>query len=105
MGLYAVQYEYSADEAPDRQRVRPDHAAYLKELDTKQLLVLSGPYTDGTGALLMVRGDSEEGCRRLLDSDPFWMAGLVRGRRISQFSVGFGLPAESDRVIPPTTTR
>ena len=101
MGLYVVLYAYSAHLAEARQRVRPDHAAYLADLERRGLLVLSGPYADGTGALLLVRADGEEDCCTELNADPFWTAGLVDGREIRRFKVGFGLPDETDRVVRP----
>lgn len=103
MGLQVALYRYSADTADERTKVRPDHAAFLTDLNQRGHLVLSGPYPDGSGALLMVRSDSESECRRLLDDDPFWQAGLVDGRELRGFLVGFGLPDETDRVARPLT--
>ncbi|WP_382309819.1 YciI family protein [Herbiconiux sp. UC225_62] len=104
MGLFAVQYEYSTADVEGRQLVRPDHAAYLRGLEARRILVFSGPYPDGTGALLMLRSETEDECRSVLDSDPFARAGLVHGRRISPFLVGLGLPEETDRVAPASGT-
>jgi uncharacterized protein YciI len=101
MSLYLVQYAYSADCAGGRQQVRPAHAEYLAELEADGLLVLCGPYTDGSGALFLMRSETEEDCLRIFDADPFWKSGLVDDRRVDQFLVGFGLPDETDRVVRP----
>lgn len=104
MGLCVVEYDYSPESADDRSQVRPDHAAYLAGLAQDGKMILSGPYTDGTGALFLVRAESEEDCQTCFDADPFWTAGLVAGRRFHRFLLGFGLPDETDRVVRPAVS-
>lgn len=105
MGLHVALYGYTASTADDRTKVRPDHAAFLADLDRRGHLVLSGPYPDGSGALLMVRAENAAQCRTLLDADPFWKAGLIDDREFRGFLVGFGLPDETDRVPRPPVRR
>lgn len=105
MSLFVVHYAYSAETANERSLVRHEHAKYLASLQQDGALVLSGPYTDGTGALFLVRADSAQSCSAYFDDDPFWSAGLVEGRAVRQFLVGFGLPDETDRVMVPSPTR
>ncbi|WP_300681510.1 YciI family protein [Nocardioides sp.] len=80
MPIYAVTYGYSPTEAAGRDRVRPDHRAFLAEQDG---LLLSGPTDDG--ALLLFEAKSAVELEDLLDEDPFWTEHLVAERTIVEW--------------------
>ena len=93
MSYFAVHYTY--DPTPGAlEAVRPEHRAYLQSL-TATALVASGPYvgTDSPAALLLFRAASAAEVERLLDEDPFWIAGLIRERVVNEWNPVIGILA------------
>ncbi|HLS40802.1 MAG TPA: YciI family protein [Ornithinicoccus sp.] len=90
MTVYAVQYAYADDPALDEHR--PAHRAFLRALHEEGTLLASGPFADdgGPGALLLLRGDSEQGVRDLLREDPFQQQGLVEQVTVREWDPVFG---------------
>lgn len=72
MSFFVLEYRY-ADLAA-RARVRPDHLAYALSLHKKGTVVLAGPVGDGSGAMMVLRVDSEEEARRVIRDDPYTAA-------------------------------
>jgi uncharacterized protein YciI len=72
---YAASIEYLQDSAVVEAH-RPAHRAYLTSLLEKGQLFASGPYADGSGALIIYEADSPEAAANLLESDPFHTAGV-----------------------------
>ncbi|NHU47520.1 NAD-binding protein [Rhodococcus sp. A14] len=87
--LFAVEYEYSPDTSA-RDKLRPHHRRFLRQLHQEGTLVFSGPYTHTPRALLMLRTDTAEQAGRDLDNDPFMVHGLITNRNISPFRLGIG---------------
>ena len=54
----------------------PDHLAYLRDIDAAGKLVLSGPFGDRTGGMIMVRAASLEEARAIAEADPLIARGL-----------------------------
>ncbi len=54
----------------------PDHLAYLQQLDAAGILVLSGPFTDRTGGMIVVRATSLDEARRIAEADPLVARGV-----------------------------
>lgn len=98
MGFYVVLYEYSEKTSTERGHLRRDHATYLQDLYEHEVLVLSGPFATGRGALLLMRAGNSKEVEDILDRDPFSLAGVVASRTIQPFRLGFGLPDETDRI-------
>ncbi|MEJ5945732.1 YciI family protein [Pseudokineococcus basanitobsidens] len=74
-----IRYRAPAEEVA---AVRPEHRRHLQDQHARGLLVLSGPWADGTGACLVYRVEEEgtpaqERVRALLETDPFRREGLV----------------------------
>jgi uncharacterized protein len=72
---YAAIIEYITD-AEKVQSVRPTHREYLHSLKAQGRLAASGPFTDGSGALIIYEADSPEQAEDLLRNDPFHQAGV-----------------------------
>jgi uncharacterized protein YciI len=72
---YAAIFSYPND-ADLVQRVRPEHRAYLRGVQERGQLVTAGPFTDGSGALIIYEAESEEAVRRLIEEDPFRREGI-----------------------------
>jgi uncharacterized protein len=86
MSLFAVEYVYAAGSEAARDEHRADHRAFLAGLDPQRggvSLVASGPYSDGSGALLLFNAGSEEELSATLKRDPFNSNGLVAGLRVT----------------------
>jgi uncharacterized protein YciI len=66
---------------PDRSRVqavRPEHRTYLNGLRQQGQLVVAGPFTDDTGALIVYEAAGAEQAEQLLRADPFCREGIFQ---------------------------
>ncbi len=72
---YAAIIEYLPDPAKV-QAVRPEHRQYLQGLRQKGQLAIAGPFTDGSGGLLIYETASTEEAEQLLRKDPFFREGI-----------------------------
>jgi uncharacterized protein YciI len=89
MATFAVTYTYAA--TPEAlAEIRPTHRVYLSQLLSDGVLLASGPFTDADGALLIVSADSVEEVAKILDLDPFDIAGFISERAITQWNPVFG---------------
>jgi uncharacterized protein YciI len=81
--VFAVTYEYD-QRAGERDALRPDHRAFLRDLHDAGVLLASGPLDGGPGpgALLLLRAEDDRAALATLDADPFWTAGLVAERSV-----------------------
>lgn len=89
MARFAVEYVYTADTAK-RDEVRPAHRAFLAEAAGRGELLVSGPWADNTGALLVFEAEDETTLKQLLQHDPFAEADLVSRVRINEYSPVLG---------------
>jgi uncharacterized protein YciI len=72
---FAAIIEYVQD--TDRvQAVRPAHRQYLTGLKVNGQLAMAGPFTDGSGALIVYETATVEEAERLLQGDPFFENGI-----------------------------
>ncbi len=94
MGLFVALLEFTEDEEL-RQRTRPGHRAYLKSLLDAGKLVMSGPWVDDTGALLIYEAKDMAAAERLLDDDPYQDAGVLANARIKEWRVVLQAPASN----------
>ncbi|WP_028478614.1 YciI family protein [Nocardia sp. CNY236] len=85
MPIFAVHYEYSAATVPGRDAHRPAHRTWLAGLLTSGTLLTSGPYPDGSGALLLFRSASPAELQGLLARDPFAREGLIDDVRVVEW--------------------
>jgi uncharacterized protein len=72
---FAAIIEYLSD-AEKVQSFRPAHRQYLAQLRERGQLAVSGPFTDGTGALIVYEAASSEEAEKLLKGDPFHQNGI-----------------------------
>ncbi|MEE1620094.1 YciI family protein [Zafaria sp. J156] len=83
MTIFAVEYVYGTGTDAARDEHRPEHRAFLASLTDAEgvSLVASGPYADGSGALLILRAPDEARLASALQQDPFNAQGLVSALR------------------------
>lgn len=48
-----------------------EHAAFMDRLFEAGKILLGGPFTDGSGAMVIVRTESEQEARTIFDDDPW----------------------------------
>ncbi len=69
MALFAVEYTYSDATASARDEHRPKHRAWLGDLVDQGIVRATGPWTDGSGALILVDVADEAAARELMGQD------------------------------------
>lgn len=94
---YAAAIEYSQDKARV-DAARPAHRAYLTSLIETDQLFASGPFEDGSGALIVYEADSPEAVEALMKADPFFAAGVFLTWTIRPWKVVFFNPKLAPQV-------
>lgn len=74
---FAVIVDYDAND-PKVPAVRPAHREYLAGLVASGKLAISGPFTEGGGALLVMEADTKEQVAEILQADPFVKEGVFK---------------------------
>lgn len=72
---YAAMIEYIQDKEKI-ESIRPTHREYLRSLLAKGQLAISGPCTDGWGAIIVYEANSAEEAETFLKGDPFHAGGV-----------------------------
>ena len=72
---YAAIIEYITD-AEKVQAIRPVHREYLGKLKEQGKLAASGPFHDGSGALIIYETETPEDAEALVREDPFNQNGV-----------------------------
>jgi len=83
--LSVVLYDYADGSADTRDELRPAHREFL---DSRDDLVLSGPTAAG-GAVIIYEAEPTE-LEAWLDGDPFWTAGTIAKRVVTEYTPGMG---------------
>lgn len=78
---YAAVIEYIGDQEKV-QAIRPAHREYLGRLREQGKLAASGPFTDGSGALIIYEAESAAEAEECLRGDPFNQGGVFVSWRI-----------------------
>ncbi|MBF6348802.1 MULTISPECIES: YciI family protein [Nocardia] len=94
MPIFAVQYTYSDATAAARDVHRPRHRTWLAGQLAAETLLSSGPYPDGSGALLLFRTTDAEALGQLLAADPFAQEELIAEVRAAEWQPVFGAFAD-----------
>ena len=88
--IFAVHYTYSSGTAALRDEHRPAHRDWLSAGVDRGDVLVSGPYVDGSGALIMIEADGAEAAAAYMARDPFARAGALTAVRIVEFNPVFG---------------
>lgn len=86
MATFAVVYTFADNEAV-RLETRPKHREYLKGLLESGNIVLSGPFLDDTGALLVIEAESRAQVDEFLANDPYRDAGVVDNAMVKEWNI------------------
>ena len=83
-------------DAPDakekRPQQRPAHLQHLEPLAQAGKVVLAGPFTDGSGSLIVIEADSRESVWALLARDPYVTNGVFNHVEVKPFLQVFPKP-------------
>ncbi|MEO6530032.1 MAG: YciI family protein [Specibacter sp.] len=90
MSIFAVEYVYGVEAEAARVEHRPAHRQWLAGQAEAEVVLASGPYADGAGALLIFRAADEACLRELLAQDPMCSGGGVTGLKISAWNPVIG---------------
>lgn len=78
--MFVVELTFTDD--PARLAARPAHRERLRELHADGVLVMSGPFADDSGALLIFDVDDPATLDRILADDPYYSTpGVTVARR------------------------
>ncbi|WP_026532069.1 YciI family protein [Arthrobacter sp. H41] len=90
MSVFAVEYVYSPDQNDVREEHRPSHREWLGTLVEQGRVLASGPFSDGTGALLIFTADTENDLHSLVSQDPFARAGVISAVKTTEWKPVMG---------------
>jgi uncharacterized protein len=85
MTHFLLEYRYVAQDA--RMAAREDHLAYMDRLHAEGQVVLAGPLTDDTGAVVVFDVPDLDTAQRLVDDDPYTAAGATTGHTLREWKV------------------
>jgi uncharacterized protein YciI len=70
--MWIVELAFDLPEAPERIALRPQHRERLKAHHAAGEIVMAGPLTDGTGAVMVWTAPDETTLRALMAQDPYY---------------------------------
>ncbi|MFZ2527049.1 MAG: YciI family protein [Rhodococcus sp. (in: high G+C Gram-positive bacteria)] len=91
MALFAVEYSYSEATVAARDEHRPAHRGWLSGLVDAGTVRATGPWVDGSGALILVDVADEAAAHELMGQDPFAQRSLVDAVRITAWQPVMGV--------------
>lgn len=68
-----------------RPKVRPAHLDNLRPLVTAGNVRIAGPFTDGSGSLIVVEMENEAAARAFAQSDPYTTSGVFARVEVKPF--------------------
>ncbi len=83
---FAVTIEYG----PDKTKIdefRPSHREYLRDLISKDKLVIAGPFTDNSGGFIVYNVDDESEVEAIIKADPFYKGGVFQTWKIRPWKI------------------
>lgn len=89
MAKFAAVLEYIPD-ANRVSEVRPEHRQYLAGLVETGKLYQSGPFPDGSGALIIYEAEDLAEAQILLANDPFSVNGVISGAELKEWTIVMG---------------
>ncbi|ORM23943.1 YciI family protein [Williamsia sp. 1135] len=90
MSTYLVTYTFSPGTASVRDETRATHRTWLKALLDDGVLKASGPYTDGSGALLIFNAPDVDSLSTILAGDPYVPVAAIDATTITEWTPVFG---------------
>ncbi len=77
---------YDAPDAKDKRPLqRPAHLAHLEPLAQQGKILVAGPFTDGSGCLIVIDAPSRQAVWELLARDPYVTSGVFNRVEVKPF--------------------
>jgi uncharacterized protein YciI len=73
------------DGAERRKQFRAEHLAYIEPLSRAGKIVVAGPFTDGSGSLIVFEADSMEAAQKQARNDPYVTRGIFARHEVKPF--------------------
>ena len=83
--LFVIIGHDGPDGARLRPSVRPAHLANLRPLVEAGRVVVGGPFTDGSGSLIVADFESEDAARAFARNDPYTLEGVFERVEVKPF--------------------
>ena len=83
--LFVIIGHDGPDGAALRPKMRPAHLENLRPLDQAGKVKIAGPFTDGSGSLIIVDMESEAEARAFANSDPYVKSGVFERVEVKPF--------------------
>jgi uncharacterized protein YciI len=97
--LFAFVCKDKPDHLQLRLDVRPDHVAFLNELNAAGTLKIAGPFLDDAGkpcgSLVVVEAADQAAAEAIAASDPYGKAGLFQSVSVQAWNWVFNNPASA----------
>ena len=68
-----------------RPKIRPAHLENLRPLSNAGKVVIAGPFTDGSGSLILADFENEGAAKAFADSDPYTSGGVFERVEVKPF--------------------
>ena len=94
MAIFAIHYTYGPAKAAVRDQHRPLHREWLAEEFKAGNVLMTGPYPDGSGALILIRGSDLDEAEAFIANDPFNAHQAIDGVRVVEWTQVYGPFAE-----------
>lgn len=75
-----------------RKKYRKEHLAYIEPFSKAGKVVIAGPFTDGSGSLVIFEADSEEAAQAQARHDPYVAQGIFESWEVRPFRRVFPEP-------------
>jgi len=93
MALFVMIGHDAPDAKEKRPFHRPAHLAHLEQLAQEGRVPLAGPFTDGSGSLIVLEADSLADAWAIVARDPFVVNGIYNRVELKPFLRVFPKPA------------
>ena len=94
--LFALICTDKPDSLDLRMNTRPDHVAYLSDLNDRGILKTAGPFLNDRdepcGSLVVVEAENKDAARLIAEGDPYARAGLFAEVDIRPYNWTFNNP-------------
>ena len=85
--LWAHGPAWAAGKTVREQPYWSEHADFMDRLFEQGMVIMGGPFTDGTGSLVLLEAETEDEVRTLLASDPFVVHDIFALSSLKQWQV------------------
>ncbi|HKS45587.1 MAG TPA: YciI family protein [Amycolatopsis sp.] len=70
--------------------VRPAHREFLEKLADQGVVLVAGPIGDDVGGLALYQAENAEELRKIIDTDPYHVEGVIAERTVREFKPVIG---------------